>query len=205
MCWRPNHPLVRHVISERQPHHPSARHWNLKRNEVQEFLSEGTDANVDVPSSTSDTQFTAAAVLAAAVSPMPKPKPDQSVEDDRSAEAQERARKSAKLEAAAPEERLWQQHFEARQKLRSELSADDQALFDYLEELITELETSGQGIDEIFCKPGLKDNKGRWRNGPANPAVNPVPHEASHLIPGTTCLTDSVVNQVCQEYVDRVT
>jgi basic membrane protein A len=58
-----------------------------------------------------------------------------------------------------------------------------------------------RGEDDIFCKPNMVDNKGRLRNGPTNPAVNPVPWEADHLVPGTTCLTGSVVNQVCQEYV----
>eukprot|EP00746_Dinoflagellata_sp_MGD_P090576 gnl/MRDRNA2_/MRDRNA2_35784_c0_seq1.p1 gnl/MRDRNA2_/MRDRNA2_35784_c0~~gnl/MRDRNA2_/MRDRNA2_35784_c0_seq1.p1 ORF type:complete len:1386 (-),score=213.97 gnl/MRDRNA2_/MRDRNA2_35784_c0_seq1:361-4518(-) len=59
-----------------------------------------------------------------------------------------------------------------------------------------------KGEDTVFCKPGLTDNKGRARNDPSkpNPAINPVPWEATHLQTGTTCLTDSVVNQVCQEY-----
>jgi hypothetical protein len=65
-----------------------------------------------------------------------------------------------------------------------------------------ELSKLKNGEDTIFCKPGLTDNKGRARNDPSkpNPAVNPVPWEATHIQAGTTCLTDAVVNQVCQEY-----
>jgi hypothetical protein len=60
------------------------------------------------------------------------------------------------------------------------------------------------GQDDIFCRANLRDNKNRYRNQPGqpNPAVNPVPSEANHLQAAArgTCLTDSVVNQVCQEY-----
>ena len=61
------------------------------------------------------------------------------------------------------------------------------------------------GQDDIFCQQNLRDNKGRYRNkvGQPNPAVKPVPWETDHLQPAPrgTCLTENVVNQVCQEYV----
>jgi basic membrane protein A len=65
-----------------------------------------------------------------------------------------------------------------------------------------EIQKFANGEDTVYCKPGLKDNKGRARNDPSkpNPAINPVPWEATHLQSGTTCLTSDVVNQVCQEY-----
>ena len=63
-----------------------------------------------------------------------------------------------------------------------------------------EMEKLTRGEDVIFCKPGMRDNRGRLRNGPTNPSVSPLPGEVAHLKPGTACLTDAVVNQVCQEY-----
>eukprot|EP00927_Polykrikos_kofoidii_P022188 TRINITY_DN20763_c0_g1_i1.p1 TRINITY_DN20763_c0_g1~~TRINITY_DN20763_c0_g1_i1.p1 ORF type:complete len:1386 (+),score=171.53 TRINITY_DN20763_c0_g1_i1:50-4207(+) len=41
-----------------------------------------------------------------------------------------------------------------------------------------------RGEDKIFCQPGLRDQRGRLRNGPDYP---------QHVVPGTTCLTDSAV------------
>ncbi|CAE8681777.1 unnamed protein product [Polarella glacialis] len=66
----------------------------------------------------------------------------------------------------------------------------------------SELELLRTGKDYIFCRPQLTDNKGRVRNDPQapNPAENPVPREAQHLTPGTSCLTDDVVKQSCQQY-----
>eukprot|EP00928_Gymnodinium_smaydae_P061059 TRINITY_DN4510_c0_g2_i1.p1 TRINITY_DN4510_c0_g2~~TRINITY_DN4510_c0_g2_i1.p1 ORF type:complete len:1195 (-),score=151.00 TRINITY_DN4510_c0_g2_i1:206-3790(-) len=62
------------------------------------------------------------------------------------------------------------------------------------------------GTDEIFCKPNLRDNRGRVRNevGKPNPTVNPVPWESTHLVGSTSCLTGPVINQMCQKYEGTV-
>ena len=60
-----------------------------------------------------------------------------------------------------------------------------------------------QGQDCFFCKPNLRDNQGRVRDGPAKPSENmTVPWGQQHLVPGTQRLTCSGINQVCHEYVD---
>eukprot|EP00931_Biecheleriopsis_adriatica_P066188 TRINITY_DN40589_c0_g1_i1.p1 TRINITY_DN40589_c0_g1~~TRINITY_DN40589_c0_g1_i1.p1 ORF type:complete len:1417 (+),score=230.05 TRINITY_DN40589_c0_g1_i1:77-4327(+) len=54
------------------------------------------------------------------------------------------------------------------------------------------------GSTDLFCKPEMKDNKGRVRNGRFNPVENPL--QDIHLKPGTTCLTDDYIRESCQRY-----